>query len=382
MLKKLCKLLQQAKYGRIICTAPDGQERLFVGKQPGPSAQLTIHNWSALRAALIAGDVGIARSYQSQQWDSTDLPQLLNWALVNENSLYKLVHGSLIGNLLARLSYLFKVNTRKGSRRNIGAHYDIGNDFYQQMLDSSMSYSSALYQGADLELKDAQQRKYQRALSQLSTNSGKLLEIGCGWGAFARYAHNHGDYLIKGITLSQQQYAYSSELLRSANNIKIALEDYRQQQGCYQSIVSIEMLEAIGKRQWPRYFGLISELLQRSGRAIIQTITIKDDLFQRYRTSADAIRSCVFPGGMLPNPASLRRNIDEANLKLLDYYSFGADYVRTLRCWLNNLNSHEAKIQRLGYPISLIRLWRFYLSYCMAGFAMGRVDVTQLTLER
>ena len=380
MLKQLNKFLSQAKFGSINCVTPDGRQQQYTGEQPGPSAQLSIHDWAAVRSALVHGDIGIARSYQAGQWDSEDLPQLLNWALVNEHSLYRLVHGSLLGILWARLAYLFRPNTLAGSRRNISAHYDLGNDFYQHMLDSSMSYSSAIYQGEDLRLSAAQGRKYQRVLDQINSLSGKLLEIGCGWGGFARSANEHGDYAIKCITLSQQQHSYTSAALRQADNIEVALEDYRQQRGRYQSIVSIEMLEAIGERQWPHYFGLISELLASSGRALIQTITIKDDIFPRYRQSGDAIRSYIFPGGMLPNPASLLRNIESANLKLLDYYQFGADYVRTLHCWLNNLDSNTTAIQQLGYSDSLIRLWRFYLSYCMAGFQTERIDVAQLTL--
>ena len=382
MIKSLDKLLRATQYGSISCSTPDGSQQVYSGAESGPAAEVTIHNWSALRAAMLHGDVGIARSYQAGHWDSADLPKLLNWALLNENSLYRLVHGSFIGSLLARIAYLFRANTLKGSKRNIAAHYDLGNDFYQHMLDPSMSYSSGIYPDADTDLSTAQARKYQRVLQQINSDKGNLLEIGCGWGAFASSALQHGDYDIKAITLSEQQYAYSKQLLSQERSVEVALEDYRIQRGSYQSIVSIEMLEAIGERQWPQYFNLLSELLRKSGRALVQTITIKDELFQRYRASGDAIRSYIFPGGMLPNPSSLHHNIATVNLKLLDYYEFGSDYARTLSSWLDNLSRNSSQIKQLGYPESLIRLWSFYLSYCMAGFATERINVAQLTLER
>ena len=384
MSKRLEQLIQSCQHGSLRLTYPNGKELYHQGERDGPAVQVQLHDSAALRSLLLQGDVGAARSYQLGQWDSPDLGLLLQWALANEDAVGPLIHGNFLGRLLARLSYLFQPNSLSGSKRNIQAHYDIGNDFYQLFLDSSMSYSSALYTGSEaseLDLYQAQQRKYQRALEQLDASSGKLLEIGCGWGGFAETASTQGDYQVKGITLSEAQRAYAQQRLQANDNVAISLEDYRQQSGNYQNIVSIEMLEAIGERQWPQYFRQLGTLLQKRGRALVQTITIEDSIFPRYRASGDAMRSYVFPGGLLPHPSGIKQCVQAAGLKISDYYNFGCDYVKTLNCWLVNLERNGAAIKDAGYPDSLLRLWRFYLSYCVAGFASGRTDVAQITIE-
>ena len=241
-----------------------------------------------------------------------------------------------------------------------------------------MTYSSAIFKSPMENLTAAQHNKYDRIIDRMETDSGRLLEVGCGWGGFADRALQQGDYDIKGITLSEEQHNYAAE--RLGQNASIALEDYRHQKGKYDRLVSIEMFEAVGERYWPVYFKKMKELLAEKGKAVIQTITINEQDFDDYRVGGDFIRTYIFPGGMLPAPSKFREQAEKAGLRVNDEYYFGQDYARTLDCWLKSFDAKKEEIKNMGFDEGFIRLWRFYLAACSAGFKTGRTDVMQVEL--
>jgi cyclopropane-fatty-acyl-phospholipid synthase len=285
------------------------------------------------------------------------------------------------GNFLNRLGFVIqnaflRRNSISGASRNIRDHYDVGNDFYALWLDPSMTYSSALYAN-DADLHAAQQNKYDRILSRLGPPQGRVLEIGCGWGGFAERA-SAGGHAVTGVTISPAQHQFAAARLNGAAEIR--LEDYRKVKGTFDSIVSIEMFEAVGERYWPQYFAILAGRLKRGGRAVIQTITIRDELFEGYRARGDFIRHHVFPGGMLPSLSRFREEAERAGLKFAGAFGFGKDYARTLREWLARMKQQESAIRSLGHDQQFLRNWEFYLGLCAAAFDVGRTDVVQVEL--
>lgn len=371
--------LDKLEYGRFELCMPNGQKEVFEGRNPGPAGTLALRDWRVVQNLAINGDIGFAEDYRAGLWDSENLQDLLSLALVNEHAVDKLIFGSLPARMISRFVNLLSRNTRSGSRRNVSAHYDLGNDFYALWLDKTMTYSSALFEKSDSTLENAQNAKYDRLLSRMERDHGSILEIGCGWGGFASRALEKGDFAVKGITLSERQKLYAENRLGGQANI--ALEDYRDQYGQYDNIVSIEMFEAVGEEYWKTYFSKVGGLLKGHGRAFIQTITIADNRFERYRQSGDFIRKHVFPGGMLPSPSVFENRAAGAGLRVNDKFLFGRDYARTLEIWLKNFDSCRAEILALGYNDSFIRMWRFYLAACIAGFRSGRTDVMQVELQ-
>ncbi|SNT68604.1 SAM-dependent methyltransferase [Paracoccus seriniphilus] len=365
--------------GKLTLTTPDGQLRHFGGQENGPEADFILHDWRTIPALAAKGDIGLAEAYRDGWCDTSDLEALLRLALMNEDVLDRYIYGRRLQALAMRALYLFNRNTRAGARRNIAAHYDLGNDFYALWLDRSMTYSSALFGEGD-DLTAAQQRKYDRIIDNLTRPSGRLLEIGCGWGGFAERALARGDFAAKGLTLSVEQAEFARR--RLGNDVDIALQDYRDEGRRYDHVVSIEMFEAVGERYWPAYFGKLAQVLTDRGRAVIQTITVADRYFDRYRKGGDMIRSFIFPGGMLPSPARFQAEAERAGLAVQDSFGFGRDYARTLREWLGRFDANLPRIRDLGFDDAFIRIWRFYLAACAASFAVGRTDVIQYRLAR
>ncbi len=372
--------LARIRCGSLDLILPDGSRHRFEGTDPGPSADLVVRDWRMVVRLAAAGDIGMTEAYRDGDCDTRDLVRLLTFALMNEQALERYVYGARIRALAIRVLYWFNRNTRAGSRRNIAAHYDLGNAFYKLWLDDSMTYSSALFRGPEDDLASAQQRKYDRILDHLRSSSGRLLEIGCGWGGFAERALARGDFAPKGLTLSTEQAAYARERLGPA--AEIALQDYRDEGGRYDHVVSIEMFEAVGERYWPVYFAKLREVLADRGRAMIQTITVADRYFDTYRRGGDMVRSFIFPGGMLPSPARFRVEATRAGLRVEDSFRFGMDYSRTLSEWLNRFDLARDRVRALGFDDAFIRVWRFYLAACAASFTVGRTDVVQYRLAR
>lgn len=371
------KSLEHLEYGAMDVTTPDGKLHCFKGPGNGPQSTLYLHDWRAIERFASKGDTGFAEAYRDGWWDSDDLAALFTVGLLNEKALNSYIYGGFIGQIALRISYLFTRNTMHGSKKNIQAHYDLGNDFYALWLDKSMTYSSAMFSEPQQNLLEAQHCKYDRIIDRLA-DSGRLLEIGCGWGGFAERALNKKDFDIKGLTISQAQHDYAAR--RLGNNARIALEDYRLQEGLYDNIVSIEMFEAVGEKFWPVYFGKLKSLLAAKGKAMIQTITIRDDYFESYRRGGDMIRTYIFPGGMLPSPSRFAEESRKAGLRLTDSHAFGQDYARTIEHWLARFESRLHEVKVLGFDEKFIRLWRFYLTCCIASFKVGRTDVMQLEL--
>lgn len=374
-LKKLDKL----EYGRFELVLPDGKKRVFEGKNPGTVSSLSLHDWKVVANLATHGDIGFAEDYKAGLWETASLPNLLTCAMENDQVIENYIFGNGGMQFLNRFLQLLRLNTVRGSRRNISAHYDLGNEFYGLWLDPSMTYSSALYRSGAETLQEAQMNKYDRIIDRLNMRSGTILEVGCGWGGFADRALQRHDYGLKGITLSHKQQSFAQQKLR--DKAQIALEDYRHQSGKYDSIVSIEMFEAVGMEYWDTYFSKVKELLHDKGRAVIQTITIDDTRFDKYRQSGDFIRSYIFPGGLLPSPERFQAAAAGCGLRVTDRYDFGQDYARTLEIWLDNFDGKRAEVSALGYDDGFIRMWRFYLAACIAAFKTGRTDVMQVELQ-
>lgn len=364
--------------GRLILNTPDGKTRTFEGRSQGPTVNLSIYEWNVLVNVLRRGNIGLAEDYRAGKWDTDDLSGLVQFGLANQSALKSVVIGAPLFRKLSSLKYFLRMNTLSGSKKNIHAHYDLGNDFYSLWLDPSMTYSAALYKSPDDSLEKAQLNKYDRIVERLEAPSGSILEIGCGWGGFAERALETGDYAIKGITLSEEQKHYAQRRLGSSAHI--ALEDYRTQDGQFDRIVSIEMFEAVGEKFWPLYFGKLNSLLKKNGKAVVQTITIKEQDFRKYRHGADFIRTYIFPGGMLPSPLAFKTSAEKANFKVSNEFFFGQHYAKTLYAWLENFDSRKEEIKSLGYDEGFIRLWRLYLAACSASFQAGQIDVMQTEL--
>lgn len=376
---KMFKRLDSLETGTLTVTTPDGKTRVFQGKNAGEQAHLELHDWSVLTSMICKGDIGLAEDYRAGKWQTDNLVDLTSLGLKNQKTLNSFVAGSSISRTASMFSYLLKMNTLKGSRKNIQEHYDLGNDFYSLWLDPTMTYSSALYKYGNESLVQAQNCKYDRILERMDVQSGRVLEVGCGWGGFAERAYARGDYALKGITLSDQQYDYAKK--RTEGYADIVLEDYRLQTGLYDRIVSIEMFEAVGEKFWPTYFKKIGELMKKDGKAVIQTITINDTDFDRYRSGGDFIRSFIFPGGMLPSPSRFRQEAAKAGLRVENEFFFGHDYARTLIEWLNKFDDKADLVRSLGFDEGFIRLWRFYLGACAGGFRAGRTNVMQVEVS-
>ncbi len=370
-------LLENLQGGLLEVRLPGGDSRQFGAREHGVTLQ--VHDEAMFSQVLARGDIGLAEAYLDGLWDSPDITGLLTLLAQNRDVLRRAVYGRWRHLLAARVRHWLNRNSRAGSKRNIMAHYDLGNSFYQLWLDPSMSYSSALY-GATRSggLEAAQHAKYRRILSRLAAEPGQsVLEIGCGWGGFAEMAVQQG-LAVTGLSLSPAQLDWARTRVPAAD---LRLQDYRDTQEQFDHVVSIEMFEAVGERWWPAYFKTVASALKPGGRAVIQSIAIRDDLFAEYRKGTDFIQQYIFPGGMLPSPAAFRETAKQHGLVVTDEYAFGQDYARTLAEWRDAFEHNWPQIATLGFDEQFRRLWRLYLCYCEAGFLAGNIDVVQYELR-
>ena len=374
--------LEGLVYGQLELELPDGTKYHFPGDKPGPEAHLQLHEDGVITNMILRGNIAFADDYRLGKWDSKDLAALLECGLRNSDHLQRYTRGSRVLQLLAGLSYLLRRNTRKGSRRNIHYHYDLGNDFYALWLDPTMTYSSALFNSDADDLTTAQYRKYDRILRLVGDTPQKIVDIGCGWGGFAERSIETADHTVQGITISPAQYEYACNRLKeNRTQAAIELKDYRELHGKYDAVVSIEMFEAVGERYWNSFFRKIKSILNNKGKSVIQAITIGDEHFDHYRRGGDAIRSYIFPGGMLPGPDRFKRDAERAGLQITDRYFFGADYARTLQHWLSRFEQQSDAILALDFDQPFMRLWRFYLASCIGAFRAQRTNVMQVELR-
>lgn len=385
--KALFKLLENLRAGKLNLVDPNGNQFCFEGTQPGLTAHIHIHNWSVSKSCLKSGDIGFAESYINGEWDSPDIESLLRLLLINRQAIEKLIYGSWWGSLFHRLKHWLNKNSKKGSKKNIHAHYDIGNSFYSLWLDQSMTYSSAFFDEKNLSLFDAQNNKYERIISSIGIQENeRLLEVGCGWGGLMETAQRK-NIAIDCLTISQEQAAYAQTRadqlsLTHPSPANIILQDYRDHEAQYDGIASIEMFEAVGEEYWPSYFAMINRCLKPGKKACIQTIVIAEDLFEKYRHNSDFIQQYIFPGGMLPSTTVFKKCAEDAGLIVEDAFSFGKDYQKTLEIWHSQFNSSLSEIKAQGFDEKFIRLWNLYLMYCAAGFAEESTDVIQFTLRK
>ena len=387
--RAMLHLLAGLRHGRLDVQLPDGtQSRFGAADAAGPHAAIRLSNWKVCAAALKSGDIGFAEGFIAGDWTTPDLPALMKLFVANRDVVESMVYGQWWGRLLYRAKHLLNRNSRRGSRKNVHAHYDLGNPFYRLWLDPTMNYSSAWFEGdATRSLSDAQHAKVRRALAECHLQPGqRLLEIGCGWGALAEKAAGEFAAEVTGVTLSTEQLAYAQQRVNDAGlagRVDLRLQDYRDiDDAPFDAIASIEMFEAVGREYWPGFFATLHDKLKPGGRACIQSITIRDDLFERYIAGTDFVQQYIFPGGLLPSPSQFRAQAQAVGLEVVNELAFGADYAETLRRWRERFLAEESGVRRIGFDTRFMRIWEFYLGYCEAAFDGGNTDVIQFTLRK
>lgn len=357
-----------------LCT-PEGEVYDF--GQGSPSAEMQINDWSVVTAIAARGDIGFGETYVAGLWESPSIVDLTTVALKNLDHFRGYAYAGFWHSLKFKVvNRLMRANSLKGAARNIRSHYDVGNEFYQLWLDDSMTYSSAMFTPDDTDLQRGQARKYDRILNRIE-GSERVLEIGCGWGGFAERAADYGHH-VTGLTISPSQKGYADARLDGRADIR--LQDYRKSSGKFDSVVSIEMVEAVGQDYWPTYFQTIKSRLAEGGKAMVQAITVPDAYFDIYQRSSDYIRHYTFPGGMLLSDAVISDQARKAGLKVNSSHAFGADYAQTCAAWACRLDEQSARIRRLGHDEAFLRNWRFYLDICTASFSTGQTEVVQVEL--
>ena len=374
------------KHGTLDVTLPDGRTVRLGGNGPGPAAAMKVDNFDFASRLLRSGDIGIAEAYLRGDWDTPDLTQFLYLFCVNQDWMQTMLVGKPMVRYLQIIRHWFNRNTKRQARRNIYAHYDIGNAFYSAWLDPSMTYSSALFEDDTVDLTAAQNNKYRRLAEAIDLQPGqRLLEIGCGWGGFAEYAAKNYGVRVVGLTISKEQRDFAQQRIQNAglaDQVEIRLRDYRDEREQYDRIASIEMIEAVGEEFWPRYFSQLRDRLLPGGLAGIQAITIQDRLFQAYRREVDFIQRYVFPGGMLPSPQILKSLGERFGVPVIRERIFGQDYAKTLVSWRKNFREAWPNLMPLGFDDRFRRLWEYYLAYCEAGFLSGNIDVRQVVFAK
>ena len=380
----LNRVLSRIEHGELEVCMSDGSRYLHQGTESGPQARITIHRPGRLVWRLAtSGGLGLDDAFLAGDWETDQLSDFLTLMAANEHTFGRIGEPRLLTRIVTGLSHRRRRNTKRGSRRNIAAHYDIGNDFYREWLDPGMTYSAALFDRHDEDLERAQQRKYDAILDRLDLQPGQhILEIGCGWGGLAEAAARRGAR-VTGITLSREQLEFARRRIDDAglsDLVELRLQDYRDVDGLFDHVVSIEMFEAVGQDYWQTFFECVRNRLKPGGRAALQIITMDAEFFQRYRLNPDFIQRYIFPGGMLPTVTELRTIVQRLGLDLAETQFHGEHYAATLHRWHERFNTAWHQIQHLGFDERFRRMWRYYLAYCEAGFRTGRIDLMQTAL--
>jgi cyclopropane-fatty-acyl-phospholipid synthase len=382
---KVVLVLSKINIGRMNLTLPDGSCHTL-GPGGSPEATMVINRWRAVRRLMTQGDMGFVESYLDGDWDSPDPSKVVEIAVINRPTVKSNELDGFWHRLLNRIAHNWRANTKSGAKKNIAAHYDLGNDFYSQWLDPTMTYSSAYFTAHDQSLAQAQQEKYKRIAEMLRLQPDhNVLEIGFGWGGFAEYAIKEYGCHVTGLTLSEEQLKFAGERMQKAglsHKVDLRLQDYRDTGGQFDRIASIEMFEAVGEENWPHYFDMIRNRLVQGGEAALQIITIDESHFTRYRSGADFIQRYIFPGGMLPTVTALKQEIDRARLQLADVNTFGESYAQTLLQWRQRFIDAWSNIEPLGFDVRFRRMWEMYLAYCEGGFRAKSIDVGHFKLRR
>ena len=379
----ISKNLEEIEQGTFKLILPNTEEKILLRGKTNLSleATLEIKSWKALWLIYSRGSLGFTEGYLENYWDTDDLMKLMDLISKNYNSFDRVNSGSGFWKLFTKFSHFRNENSLSGSKKNIHAHYDLGNDFYESWLDETMTYSSGFFERNSDSLKEAQNRKYKLILDTLDLpKNSSILEIGCGWGGFLEYASSVG-YKIKGITISQEQFKFASNRIKGlTNNPEIELIDYRKLKGKFDAVVSIEMFEAVGSKYWKTYFDVVKQLLKSNGQALIQTITMKEDFYEGYHDWPDFIQTYIFPGGELSSDKVFKENAANSELIASDITNFAASYAKTLEIWYKNFQKEWDAIGEIGFDEKFKRTWDMYLSYCRGGFLNNQLEVSQYKL--
>ncbi|MCU0800587.1 MAG: cyclopropane-fatty-acyl-phospholipid synthase family protein [Rhodobacteraceae bacterium] len=377
---------RRLQHGRLDFVLPDGRRFRAEGPQPGPVAELTIHNPDTFARLIREGDLGFCDAYLDGWWSTPDLMAFMDLIHQGNNDVYDGYPGMALLRTYEKLRFWWQSNSKTQARKNIAYHYDLGNDFYSLWLDDTMTYSSAIFRTGQESLEAAQEAKYASMVDQMGVAPGDhVLEIGCGWGGFAEYAAGKRGLRVTALTISQAQHDFAvTRIARAglADRVTIKLQDYRDETGVYDGIASIEMFEAVGERYWPVYFDTLRERLKPGRHATLQIITVQDKRWAVYKRGVDFIQKYIFPGGMLPSPSILRKEIVKAGLRVKGSIEFGQSYSQTLRRWHDDFNARWPEVAKMGFDDRFRRMWNFYLTSCAGTFLGGNCDVTQITVTR
>ena len=379
-------LVGKLNSGRVDFILPDGRRFRAEGSKPGPVAEVTINNPDVFARLVREGDLGFCDAYLDGWWTTPDLQAFMDFIHADNDDMYDGFPGMALVRAWEKARFWFQSNTKRQALKNISYHYDLGNDFYSLWLDETMTYSSALFNTSQESLEKAQIAKYASMVDQMGVKPGDhVLEIGCGWGGFAEYAAKERGLKVTGLTISKEQLDYANKRIKSkglSDKVNLKLQDYRDETGVYDGVASIEMFEAVGEKYWPVYFDKIKQCLKPGKQATLQIITIQDARWEVYRKSVDFIQKYIFPGGMLPSPSVLRKEVQRAGLSVQHSIEFGKSYSQTLRRWFEVFNNKWDNISAMGFDDRFRRMWNFYLTSCAATFESGNCDVTQITLQK
>jgi len=383
----ISSILSRIQVGYLTIAHIDGRLECFGEPGSKPSAFIQIYNNRVIRRFLFGGAVGLGESYMDGDWDSPDLPAVIELGARNENlALKKILTGHPLARFGRWLGHFMHRNTRDGSKKNIASHYDLGNNFYRQWLDPGLTYSCAIFERPEEDLQSAQEHKYRHIADRASLGpNDRLLEIGCGWGGFAEYAARERGSSVTALTISKAQYDYSVERIYKAGlneKVQVRLQDYRDINQSFDKIVSIEMLEAVGEEYWEIYFTKIRDALVTGGRAAIQVITAADHRFIPHNKDADFIQKYIFPGGKLPSSAILKQITHECGLIWREAATFGEQYAHTLALWRQRFLAARPEISTMGFDKRFMRMWDYYLAYCEGGFRGKSINLLQISLTR
>jgi len=391
--KVIDRIFTPLKLGQLTITWPDGKQRIYGVDPQGITAEIHVRRHGFFRKCLLYGDVGFGEAYVDGDWSTPDLTRVIEWMILNVEH-----HPTLMADapknsqvnwfrLFNTMAHQLRDNTLMGSRRNISAHYDLGNEFFKTFLDPSMAYSSAYFEDPNHSLSRAQQAKFEIWCQKLRLKpTDRVLEIGCGWGGFAVYAARHYGCQMTCITISKEQHAYCHELFQREglnDKIQLLLTDYRHATGLFDKIISIEMIEAVGHKFLPVYFKKIHDLLKKDGLVGLQMILAPDHRYESFRRNVDFIQKHIFPGSLLPSLRSIQQAIHQSGiLCMFDYEDISLSYATTLKIWREEFNHNKSKVLALGFDEAFIRKWNYYLSYCEAAFRMRNIAVAQVVLAR
>ncbi|CRL14117.1 SAM-dependent methyltransferase [Phaeobacter italicus] len=377
--------LQALEVGQLDIKLSDGRVFRVVGREPGPAADLIIHNDDSFTRLIREGDLGFSDAYLEGWWSTSDLQDFMDLVHLGYEPVYDGFPGSALIRAYEQFRFWLQRNHRTQARANISYHYDLGNDFYALWLDDTMTYSSAIFETGQESLEAAQTAKYASMVDQMGVKPGDhVLEVGCGWGGFAEYAARERGLRVTGLTISEEQLKFARERIDKAGlsgQVELRMQDYRDCKGEFDGIASIEMFEAVGEKYWPAYFKMIRDRLRPGARATLQIITVGDHRWEVYKRGVDFIQKHIFPGGMLPAPKILREQVENAGLQIVKSLEFGDSYDQTLRRWHHTFNDRWDEVAAMGFDDRFRKMWNFYLTSCASAFRAGTCDVTQVTIS-